>query len=209
MMALAFSTWAKKRLSPTFFFFIRGTTRGSAKPAIPSLSRKYFYMQTNSIPALSGVGVKWSQLIALIGVHRSDTLLLTFLPWPAPWRTAILYTIWQKNKTKKQTIPLIGRPLNVATPTSYICTTSDTHKALTAHLLCGTQQGSHVLDWEGATRLHPSAGAQAPYMIVTHARIHVHLRGLVAHGDITLLKTYKCSVSLRPRTLWCDHLWLT
>lgn len=38
-----------------------------------------------------------------------------------------------------------------------------THKALTARLLCGTQQGSHVLDWEGATRLHPSAGAQAPH----------------------------------------------
>lgn len=73
MMALAFSTWAKKRISPTFFFFFnRGTTRGSVKPAIPSLSQKYFYTQTNSISALSGIGCQWSQLIALIGVHTLD-----------------------------------------------------------------------------------------------------------------------------------------
>lgn len=122
--------------------------------------------------------------------------------------TVILYMLWKKAK-QKQTIGLIARPLKAATRSSYICTTSDTHKALTAHLLCGTQQGSHVLDWEGATRLHPSTGAQAPHINVTCAGIHVRLRGTAAHGDITLLKTYKCSVSPLPQTLWCDHLWRT
>lgn len=127
-MALAFSTWAKKRLSPTFFF--SGTTRGSVKP---SLSRKYFYTQTNSITTLSGVSLKLSDLIALINVPTLLTPSCEHACHPLPSRGHSSLT-----RCKTQATLLKGYPLTLwLPPHTYASrkrhTTSDTHTQSTEH----------------------------------------------------------------------------
>lgn len=221
-MSLAFSTWAKKRLSPTFFFFFFCRHLRQRDAQYPQLVRGIFTRKLIPLLLLSGVSLCHWDIIAIItNVTKDNTL-------GGPSSEILLYSPEDIHLSHKlyTDIPTYREPTHIlASAHTYSCmkehTTSYTHAGRSTDLPSFCLAHSRAVMCL-SQRVPPASSRR---LIPFHFRdiYQCHLVALLTtcvylytvFMQLCVPDTMKSQFSRQTQlfmpvsVLWCVHLWWT